>query len=220
MTEAEAAWERAGIPLRLKGCRLATSPQAALYPDLVHRLIAPWDPSREATEQELADWDGFWGQSWMLFGLVGRGKSGLAAGYAHQWVDPRFGEPPSNILWCNVPDLLLRLRETYNYRTYGRPFGRETEFSIIKACREADLLILDDLGAEHINGSGWVQEKLYQIISRRHEDMRPTFFTSNLTLGELNDQIGERIAWRIAEMCGEENVVLLDGPNLRGGSEA
>lgn len=214
LSAAEAAWDGAGVPKRFRSCRLAGSPQATHYPELVHRLTAPWDPSRESTDEELSGWDAFWARSWFLWGPVGRGKSGLAAAYAWQWVDPLYGDP-ATVVWHSVPRLLASLRESY-----GRPLSRragsgETEGQILRRCREANLLVLDDLGAEHVSGSGWVEDRLYQIVSDRHGRLAPTVFTSNLSLSELNERIGERIVWRILEMAGEENIVKLDGPNLR-----
>ena len=76
------------------------------------------------------------------------------------------------------------------------------------------LLILDDLGAEHISGSGWLEDRLYQIIGQRHRDERPIVFTSNLSIKEVGGRIGERIAWRIVEMCGD-NIVHVQGANQR-----
>ena len=60
------------------------------------------------------------------------------------------------------------------------------------------MLILDDLGAE--KPSDWVKEQLYVIINRRYENMLPTIITTNCTMNELKDRIGERTASRIIEM--------------------
>ena len=50
------------------------------------------------------------------------------------------------------------------------------------------LLVLDDLGAEQ--SSSWVRERLYVIVSRRHNHLKPTIFTSNYDLQET----GRRLA--------------------------
>ena len=43
----------------------------------------------------------------------------------------------------------------------------------------ADLLVLDDLGAERT--SEWVQETLGLVVNTRYNAKRPTIFTSNLS---------------------------------------
>jgi DNA replication protein DnaC len=84
---------------------------------------------------------------------------------------------------------------------------------------QVPFLILDDLGAEQITDSGWVADRMYQIIGTRHGDDRPTFFTSNCTPTELADRLGDRIMSRVLEMCGFPNpghrIVHVEGPNLR-----
>lgn len=219
---AEAAWRRAGVPERLSDCRLAGSPQERLYPDLVKRLTAP--------DMGAAGWKGFWHKSWLLWGPIGAGKSGLAAAYAYQWVDPAHGDP-AVVRWYSVPYLLATLRETYGGRraasrgpnkfvaaALGLDQEPSTEGEILRRCWDADLLVLDDLGAEHVSGSGWVEERLYLIVDRRHGQGATTFFTSNLSPAELSEQIGDRTVSRILEMCGGKSRVFhMDGPNLRIG---
>jgi DNA replication protein DnaC len=63
----------------------------------------------------------------------------------------------------------------------------------------ADLLHIDDLGAEH--RTEWVLEQLYSIINARYEDERSTVVTSNLGRDELAVQLGERIVSRLEGMC-------------------
>ena len=63
----------------------------------------------------------------------------------------------------------------------------------------ADLLHIDDLGAEH--RTDWVLEQLYTILNARYEDERSTLVTSNLGREELAEQLGERIVSRLEGMC-------------------
>lgn len=109
-------------------------------------------------------------------------------------------------LFHTVPDLLDEIRDSYaDSATVEERHG-------LDRARDATFLVLDDLGSERI--SGWVTEKLFQLINHRHSWQRWTIITSNLTLGELADHIGERTTWRIAEMC---EVIPFTGPNLRAG---
>ncbi len=104
----------------------------------------------------------------------------------------------------SVPDLLLEIRETFNGRT------GEGEAGLIERSAKRRSLILDDLGVEKT--SEWSMQTLYSIIDRRYRDMRQTLITSNLTLDEIAEKVGDRIASRIAGMC---KVVEIKGKDRR-----
>ena len=144
-------------------------------------------------------------ESWFFWGEVGTGKTGLAVGYARNLLEAGM---VAQILFVSVPDLLSELRDTYNDEN-------ASEHAIIKRYVEAELLILDDLGAEQGKGLEWIQDRLYQIIGKRHGEMRPTIFTSNYSLADLGTRLGARIAWRIRESVGQGNILEIAGPNLR-----
>lgn len=85
--------------------------------------------------------------------------------------------------------------------------ARGVEEALIK---DRGLVIFDDIGAEKL--TDWVAETFYLIINKRYEEMLPTIFTSNLTIPELADKIGDRTVSRIVEMC---EIVKLDGKDRR-----
>lgn len=192
-------WDQhSGVPARFRGLRLEHHPNLLdlSNPGLLDRLLTA-DLRRS---------------SWYFSGGYGRGKTGIAAGYAWRFLN----EVGENVLFRKLPHLLAELRATYE-----RPARRDehdngpTEAEVMRRYQTAGLLVLDDLGAEQLSGSGWVEDRLYQIIGERHDEALPTVFTSNLSLPELAQRIGERTVWRIAESCGKENVIELHGRNLR-----
>lgn len=208
-------WGSAGIPPRFQGFTLQSSPVRQTHPDVVARLAYPGNPQSddevvwEEWRQAVSEWRG----SWFFWGGYGTGKTGLAVGYAYEWVDHEWGNATNGPLYFrSVPRLLGELRGSYQ-----KPEGKEGpgEQELIERYGTCPLLILDDLGAEQVRGTGWVEDRLYQIIGERHGNLVSTVFTSNLNLQELADRIGERVAWRILEMCGQERIVHLEGPNLR-----
>ncbi len=226
----EKQWEAAQIPLRFREMRLETSPLLIAQPGLLRRLHSPeavgWDdpnnPTVEPSDVQQAQWEAadkeFCG-SWFFHGGYGTGKTGLAVGLAYErliggmmWRGDEYTDLRT-ILFTTVPALLSELRSTYGRHEEEKP----TEQEVLQKYIQADLLILDDLGAEQVKGTGWVEDRLYQVIGERHDQMRSTIFTSNLSLDQLAQRIGERICWRIAEMCGPSNVVEVKGPNLRTG---
>ena len=92
--------------------------------------------------------------------------------------------------WATAPDVLLRLRATFN--------GSGLEIDVVKELADVRLLVLDDLGAER--QSEWTALALYTILSRRVNWMRPTIVTSNLTLKEI-DAADPRLASRLGGMA-------------------
>jgi DNA replication protein DnaC len=82
---------------------------------------------------------------------------------------------------------------------------------------DADLLVLDDLGAEKT--SEWVDETLNLIVNSRYSEKRTTIFTSNYDDNPDNTdpdsllfRIGFRMRSRLHEMC---EFMYLDGADYR-----
>ena len=206
-TQRQGIWFRdSGIPTRFSEFQFRTHPLTAVQPDLIRRMH--WKPEDKRNDEN----DGAEGfESWLFWGGYGCGKTGLAVSMAHFHVfgngEPDY--PPATVLFRSIPDLMTELRSTY-----GRHEG-PSEADMLQRYRDVDLLILDDLGAEQLSGTGWLEDRLYQIIGHRHGDQKQTIFTSNLSPAELGARIGERNMWRVMEMCTDKRVVNIKGPNLR-----
>ena len=63
----------------------------------------------------------------------------------------------------------------------------------------ADLLVLDDLGAQ--KNTAWALEKVYQVVNQRYEGLQPLVVTTNLDLNQLECGVGSRIFGRLLEVC-------------------
>ena len=122
----------------------------------------------------------------LFWGRPGVGKSHLAAAIANALLER--GESP---LFLNVVEFLNSLRDLYR--------EEESEASEMERATQAELLILDDLGAE--KATEWVLEKIYQLINRRYESLLPMIATTNLDLNSLERMLGERTFGRLVEMC-------------------
>ena len=62
------------------------------------------------------------------------------------------------------------------------------------------LLVLDDFGVEKI--SDWSYQLLYMLINRRYNNLKTTIFTSNFSLEQIAQQLGDdRLTSRIQHMC-------------------
>lgn len=122
----------------------------------------------------------------MLVGPYGCGKTHLAASIVHRCAE--FGIAGVFVV---VPELLARIRTSY--RT-----GDGKAEAVIETAKNAQLLILDDLGAE--KASEWVKEQLYMLVNYRYEHMLPTIVTTNCSGAELEQELGRRTLSRLAEM--------------------
>lgn len=129
------------------------------------------------------DWNG---ESLMLWGEPGNGKTHLAAAIVNE-----LSKKGYIVVFQSVPELLQRIRSTFNSE------NKENETQIMRALLECDLLILDDIGAEKT--TEWVEEKLFNIIDGRYRKELPTLYTSNLEPKELKDQVGKRSYDRMVE---------------------
>jgi len=114
-------------------------------------------------------------------------------------------------LFYDTRELLRLIRSTYN------PLVQTAEMDVLNPVMQADLLVLDDLGAEKT--SEWVEETLNLIVNTRYNERRATLFTSNYEIREdLSDpdslavRVGFRMWSRLHEMC---EFVTLKGVDFR-----
>jgi DNA replication protein DnaC len=119
---------------------------------------------------------------WLFFlGPCGTGKTHLAVAIALYAMERH----KMSVLFTVVPDLLDHLRATFD-PTQGVAYDDR-----FNAIRNAQLLILDDLGTE--NTTPWAKEKLYQIFNHRHNERLATVVTSNKDIRELDERIASRL---------------------------
>ena len=130
-------------------------------------------------------------------GVVGTGKTHVAYALAKKHY-----EINKYTQFWNVTELLFEIKRDFNREENLKKTDNLLSFS--------GLLFLDDIGAE--KPTEFVAETLYMIINNRYNNTWPTIFTSNLSLAELAERIGDRSASRIAEMC---QVFTLTGKDRR-----
>ena len=136
-----------------------------------------------------------------FYGPVGTGKTYLLYGILRRL--RAIGSSPYHTSLWNVPNTLANLRKAYSD-------GGGGEEEIDKEIKFNEILLLDDFGAEKI--TEWNTEIMYRLINYRHENMLPTFFASNLSIEELAERSGDRLASRIVESC---DVIKIGGDDRR-----
>lgn len=136
-----------------------------------------------------------------IHGAVGVGKTHTAFALKKQWDS----ENPYRLsIFWNTGELLQSTRSDMDRQNYDKARAMETLLDT------ESLIFLDDLGAE--SPSGWVLEQMYTLINKRYMDMKPMIITSNLSLEQIGQALGDRIASRLAEMC---DVIELTGEDKR-----
>ncbi|MBI5648992.1 MAG: ATP-binding protein [Chloroflexi bacterium] len=135
----------------------------------------------------------------ILSGPVGCGKTHLAIGAAK--LACAFGY---TALFVNAPTWFQELRESYGTS------NSTVEQERMEQMRTADVLILDDLGAE--KPSDWARERLYIVINHRALARRVTFATTNRALEELEHVVGERV---MSRLYGDALALALVGSDYR-----
>ena len=121
----------------------------------------------------------------MLTGGTGSGKTTIACAILKEYMYAG----NRDCEFVTVPDLLLEIRSTFQKDSTVH------EKDVIDRYTKADLLVLDDLGSEKV--SEFALQSFYLILDRRIRDMKGTIVTTNLTIAEVKENYGARIASRL-----------------------
>ncbi len=127
----------------------------------------------------------------LIEGHVGSGKSYLLGCIANYLVDRDI-----EVKYIVYSDLIQKIKATFNSES------QTTTEEILEELLQIPVLLIDDLGTEHV--TEFTSSILYQIIDRRYRDEHPFIVTSNFSPNELSQRMGlmgERIFQRIVETC-------------------
>jgi DNA replication protein DnaC len=151
------------------------------------------------------------GKGLLLTGDIGVGKTHIAVGLLKELVTERGVQG----LFYDYRELLKEVQNSYNREVSA------TELGILRPVFEAEVLVLDELGAA--KPTDWVWDTVAQILNSRYNERRTTIITTNyanvagmMAAGSqaretaakramreetLGDRIGERMLSRLQEMC-------------------
>ena len=133
-----------------------------------------------------------------FFGKTGLGKTHLSLAIADEVTKRGF-----NVFYSSAQNMLNRLEKEH--------FSREkSETDTLEELFAADLLIIDDLGAEF--STSFTVSQIYNIINTRMIDGKPTIISTNLTMDEIEDKYSQRVTSRI---IGSITPVVFFGNDIR-----
>ncbi|MDP9384907.1 MAG: hypothetical protein M3P50_06700 [Actinomycetota bacterium] len=158
----------------------------------------------ELEEAEILPSDGLW-----LHGVSGSAKTLAAVAVAQEISaiirkqDPTRHRHGWELAYWRFERLLARLRETFDA-------DREHSYTALRdALQNVDLLVLDDLMADHLKD--WGIQQIYAILDDRIENARPTIVVTDFTPDRLREALsangqperGERIIRRLEDFAAE-----------------
>jgi DNA replication protein DnaC len=179
--------DSAQIPERYRQCNLEN------FNEKTSALVSAKETAQEFVDSYPAVESGL-----LLVGPAGRGKTHLACAILSELVVTKGVQG----LYADFSDLLMRIQTSF------RPDADMSKESVLTPYAEAELLVLDELGASKPHP--WVLDVLYHLLNTRYNRKRITIATSNFedqpdtSSGErerLEDRIGYRLRSRLYEMC-------------------
>lgn len=192
--------QKAGIPKRYEHCSLSSFESD--FPGSDRSLGEAHFIARKFVEDYPVNTDG---KGILLTGSIGVGKSHLAVGILHALITTKCVQG----LFCDYRELLKQIQHSYNSQV------ATTELDILQPVFDAEVLVLDEIGAQ--KPTDWVWDTVALILNTRYNDKRTTIITTNypdlppagaITSAQravreesLGDRIGERMRSRLAEMC-------------------
>lgn len=149
----------------------------------------------------------------LLIGPSGVGKTHLAVAALREII-----KKGMHARFCDYRELLKQIQNSYNASVQA------TELEVLRPVFEAEVLLLDDLGA--VKPSEWVWDTVSLVLNTRYNDKLTTIITTNFMDGPaagvgaprgareetLGDRIGERMRSRLFEMC---RLVQVQGKDYR-----
>ena len=133
-------------------------------------------------------------------GIVMRGGTGLGKTHLSLSIAGEVIKKGYSVIYGSAPDLFRKAEQEHFNRQDG---------NTVETLLSADLLILDDIGAEF--ESKFYCSVFYNILNNRMNAAKPTIISTNCDLNELLSRYGDRIVSRLQTM----DMLMFEGVDVR-----
>jgi len=199
----------ARIPRRYEHCELSNFESDGPHQQLASSRLA----AGKFVEEYPIDSTGL-----LLIGDIGVGKTHLAVGIIKELILSK----GIACLFYDYRELLKQIQNSYNDSV------KMTELDVLRPVFEAEVLVLDELGA--VKPTDWVWDTVSLILNTRYNNRLTTIITTNFPDDQsaeaddregkkrtnrdptLGDRIGDRMRSRLHEMC---RIVTMQGSDFR-----
>lgn len=186
--------ERIGLPPRMADVRwrdyVPATNTAGEFKSICREYATNW----EITKSE--------GANLIMTGKTGNGKTHLASVLCKQVAAENTAQP----IYATASQMLRYVRGSYNDSGY-------TEDQALNRYALADLLVLDEVGVKLSSDSA--RSMLFEVVDIRYQERLPTIMISNLSVGEIEEQVDERMVDRLSE---NGTLMVFDWASHRGRS--
>jgi len=148
-------------------------------------------------------------------GLVFQGTCGTGKTHLSYCVSEAFKQSDKTVVFLDSPSLFALIKSTFNYNDVGL-----SEEIILQTIKDADLFILDDIGAEYVkpdkNGrESWAADIIYKILNSRLG--KQNIYTTNYESKDLQQKYGRLSQRIISRMMNKAKALEFDGEDQRIG---
>lgn len=144
------------------------------------------------------------GQNLFIQGTMGTGKTHLAAAIRNALSEQNY-----KVLFITVPDYFDTVKQEFEEKRNGALKGGGHSRAIYKMAKDADLLILDDVGANRM--TAFEIAELFRIVEARTD--KCTIYTTNYNKSDFT--ASREINRVFSRMMQNTHILVINGPDNR-----
>lgn len=180
--------------------------------DIIGKTFDDYTPHTSSQKQARAISERFVTGDMQEHSLVFQGSTGIGKSHLSYCIKQAFNEQGKTVIFIDTPEMMNRIKQSFG--NYGDNYQEQ----LLKAMKNTDLLILDDIGAEYVkpdaNGyESWAADIIFQIVNSRLG--KQSIYTTNYTSKDLAKKYGMLSKRIISRMMSKAKVIKVDGEDQR-----